>query len=138
LALLGVCSGLKLAYNNTDILLLRYADSYLDLNSKQKEFLRARLSERLEAHRQEELPLARALLWSLRSAVADDLNAGDIDELLARMKANFETTVAKTFPLFTPVLADLPGEQIMHLKIKITQDETNGLTWRIPGNRRKS
>lgn len=51
LALLGACSGLKLTYNNTDFLFLSYADSCLDLISKQKKFLRTGLSKRLEEHR---------------------------------------------------------------------------------------
>jgi hypothetical protein len=120
-AFLGACSGMKLAYNHTDFLLLRYADSYLDLNSKQKEFLRAGLRERLETHRDEELPHVVALLGSMRSATADGLNAGEIDELLARTEAIFETTVAKTIPVFTPVLADLSDEQIAHLEESLAE-----------------
>lgn len=121
LALLSACSGLKLAYNNTDFLLLRYADSYLDLNSQQKEFLRAGLIERLDTHRDEELTHVVTLLGSMRSAAADGLTAGKIDALLARIKAIFETTVARTVPMFTPVLADLSDEQIAHLKESLAE-----------------
>ncbi len=118
---LGACSAVKLAYNHSDFLLLRYADSYLDLNSEQKEYLRLRLSERLQQHRREELPHLVAFLQSMKRSVADGLSVQEIDELMARIEPIFQTTVAKTIPVFTPVLADLSTDQIAQLEEKMAE-----------------
>jgi hypothetical protein len=118
---LGACSAVKIAYNNSDFLLLRYTDSYLDLSSKQKKYLRLSLNERLQEHRREELSHIVALLESMKRAAADGLSAQDIDKLMARIEPIFETTLAKTIPVFTPVLTDISDDQIVHLAKKIAK-----------------
>ena len=124
LFLLGACSAINLAYKNSDYLLLRYADSYLDLSSEQKKYLRSRLKDRLMEHRGQELPNAVAWLELLKRRAADGLNPQEIDELTMRVEPIIKTTLAKTIPVLTPVLADLSDKQIAHLQTEMA--EKNG------------
>ncbi len=114
-ALLSGCSTVKIAYNNTDYLLLRYTDGYLDLTSDQKAYLRERLRERLEEHRRDELVQLVGFLKTFNTYAVDGLSAQEVDVLVAAITPLYRTTVTKTVPVFSRVLASLSDEQIGHL-----------------------
>ncbi len=118
-ALLSGCSTVKIAYNNTDYLLLRYTDGYLDLTSDQKAYLRERLSERLEEHRRDELVQLVGFLKTFNTYAADGLSTQEVDVLVAAITPLYRTTVTKTVPVFSRVLASLSDEQIGHLAEKM-------------------
>ncbi len=114
-ALFSGCSTVKIAYNNTDYLLLRYTDGYLDLTSDQKAYLRERLSERLEEHRRDELVQLVGFLKTFNTYAVDGLSAQEVDVLVAAITPLYRTTVTKTVPVFSRVLSSLSDEQIGHL-----------------------
>ena len=118
-ALLSGCSTVKIAYNNTDYLLLRYTDGYLDLTSDQKAYLRERLRERLEEHRRDELVQLVGFLKTFNTYAADGLSTQEVDVLVAAITPLYRTTVTKTVPVFGRVLASLSDEQIGHLAEKM-------------------
>ncbi len=113
------CSTVKMAYNNTDYLLLRYTDAYLDLTADQKTYLRARLHERLEEHRRNELAQLVEFLKTFNRYAADGLSGAEVDALVAAITPLYRTTVTKTVPVFSPVLVSMSDEQIGHLSAKM-------------------
>ncbi len=119
IGLITGCSTVKIAYNNTDFLLLRYTDGYLDLSSEQKAYLRERLRQRLEEHRRDELVQLVGFLKTFNHYAADGLSIQEVDSLVAAITPLYQTTVTKTVPVFSPVLVSLSDEQIGHLAEKM-------------------
>jgi hypothetical protein len=113
------CSTVKIAYNNTDYLLLRYTDGYLDLTSDQKAQLRESLRERLEEHRRDELVQLVGFLKTFNRYASDGLSTQEVDALVAAITPLYRTTVTKTVPVFSPVLVSLSDAQIGHLSEKM-------------------
>lgn len=83
LTLLTACSRLDLAYRNLDWLLTWRIDSYLDLNSEQKAWLKPRLNQHLAWHCSTQLPQLANWLEQDRA----NLEAGQLDA--PRLKARF-------------------------------------------------
>lgn len=83
LTLLTACSRLDLAYRNLDWLLTWRIDSYLDLNSEQKAWLKPRLNQHLAWHCSTQLPQLANWLDQDRA----NLEAGQLDA--PHLKARF-------------------------------------------------
>lgn len=83
LTLLTACSRLDLAYRNLDWLLTWRIDSYLDLNSEQKAWLKPRLNQHLAWHCSTQLPQLASWLDQDRA----NLEAGQLDA--PHLKARF-------------------------------------------------
>ena len=116
------CSTVQMAYDNSDRVLLRYADSYLDLNSEQKTLLRAGLRQRLEDHRHRELVNYVAYLDALSNAVRTRLTREKVDELAECAQSLYESTIVNTIPVLTPVLAGLGQHQVDHLSSRLNEN----------------
>ena len=121
LSLLMGCNMVKLMYNNADYLLLSYVDGYLDLTSEQKNYLRYRLTRRLEEHRREELPEAVEFLQFVKRSAVDGLSPQEIDALSSSAKYLYDTTVTKTILVFASVLTTLSNQQIKYLKEELRE-----------------
>ncbi len=113
---LGGCSAVKVAYNNSDFLLLRYADSYLDLTSAQNAYLRTHLRKRLEEHRQEELSSYVSLLNSVKDTARENVTPQELEVIFVSAWRLIQASIIKTIPVFTPVLAQLSEQQIDYLE----------------------
>lgn len=121
LSLLMGCNMVKLAYTNADYFLLSYVDGYLDLTSAQKDYLRDRLTRRLEEHRREELLQAVEFLRFVKRSAVDGLSPREIDALSSSAKRLYDTTVTNTIPVFTSVLTKLSNQQIKYLKQELKE-----------------
>jgi len=121
--ILAGCSTVRLAYNNSDWLVLKYADDYLDLTPEQRGQLRAALRQALDEHRREELGRIVAYLRTLRAYAADGLTGPEVDQLLASLTPLYEGTAGRIMPVFAPVMTALSDAQIAHLSRQL--DEYN-------------
>lgn len=115
-ASLSGCSVAKLAYNNSDLLLLRKIDDYLELSADQSRATRERLRQRREEHRRQELPAYLAYLRRTRALVADALSPREAEWIIHQGRALAEITLERTIPAFVLPLSDLSPEQIQHLE----------------------
>lgn len=120
--ILAGCSTVRLAYNNSDWLVLRYADGYLDLTPEQKRQLRAALRQALDEHRREELGRVVAYLRTLRAYAADGLTGPEVDHLLTSLTPLYEGTTGRIVPVFGPVMTGLSDSQIAHLSRQLEED----------------
>lgn len=121
--ILAGCSTVRLAYNNSDWLVLTYVDGYLDLTPEQRRKLRAALRQALDAHRREELGRVVAYLRTVEASVADGLTGPEVEHLLASLTPLYEGTAGRIIPAFAPVMTALSDAQITHLSRKM--DEYN-------------
>lgn len=115
-AALPGCSMARLSYNHSDWLLLRKIDAYLDLSTEQTTTTWQHLSQRLEAHRRDELPAYLDYLRQTRSMVADGLSPREAEWIVAQGRTLAETTLARTVPAIVVPLSDLSQGQIRHLE----------------------
>lgn len=113
---LAGCSTAKLAYNNSDWLLLRKLDVYLDLSAEQSAAASERLHRHLEAHRRQELPAYLQYLQRTRSMVADGLSREEADWIVRRGRELIKKTVARTTPEIAATLSGITEAQIRHLE----------------------
>jgi len=122
---LGGCSVVRLAYNNSDWLLLKEMNSYLNLSRVQETAAFERLRLRLEEHRRDELPEYLAYLRRVRPAAEDGLSEGETDWTVERGYELARITVARTIPAITPSLVGLLDEQIDNLESRLTEVNRN-------------
>jgi hypothetical protein len=116
---------MRLAYNNSDWLLLKKMDAYLDLSPVQEAAAFERLRLRLEEHRRDELPEYLVYLRHVRSATADGFSAEEAEWIVDRGYALLRIALARTIPAITPSLVELSSDQIRGLEIylaRINQD----------------
>jgi hypothetical protein len=118
---LTACSTVKFAYNNVDWMLLRKADSYLDLRPDQRDHTAQFIEARMETHRSEELPLYVATLARVRQMLADGLTREDVDWIRESVQSHYRRFMAGTIPGLTPVLASLSEPQIDFLEKRIEE-----------------
>ncbi len=116
------CGTVRMAYDNSDWILVRYADSYLDLDNEQRQLLRTGMRQRLADHRQYELRHLVDYLDAVAEAIRDGLTAARLNELMECGQALYETTVVNTIPVVTPVLVSLRPGQINHLADRMDQE----------------
>lgn len=115
LALVGGCSLVGVAYENSDLWLLHAAEDYVPLRPAQREQLKLALRARLEQHRTRELPRYVELLDRAQLAAADGLTTAEVESLLDRLQALAGELVRGTAPPVAAVLADLDDTQRAHL-----------------------
>ncbi len=124
-AALGGCSVVRLAYNNSDWLLLKEMNAYLDLSRVQEAAAFERLQLRLEEHRRDELPGYLVYLRRVRSAAEDGLSADEIEWTVERGYELARITVARTIPAITPSLVGLSDKQIHNLESRLAETNRN-------------
>lgn len=110
------CSVAKLTYNHTDWLLLRKIDAYLDLSPEQSAIALERLRQRLEDHRQDELPAYLLYLSRTRSLVADGLDTDEAEWIIRRGRSLARITLERTIPAVAVTLASVSDAQVQHLE----------------------
>jgi hypothetical protein len=122
LVLVG-CSSLTLAYQQLPLLAGFWANSYLDLDSEQRDRLKVQLRAWQAWHRREELPHWQALLREAQAALDGGFTREALLSLERGARASVERSLAQAAPLAGPVLASLRPEQWHHLQ-KEMDDKT--------------
>jgi hypothetical protein len=112
--LLGGCL-MQLAYNNADHVIAWEVDGYFNLDRDQKSFIRKRVREHLEWHREEVLGQYSEWLEETRTRVARGLREDDVDWFmngLFRFREQLVNAVADDAARF---LATITDQQLHHL-----------------------
>lgn len=121
LLLLVGCSSLTLAYRQMPLLAGLWANSYLDLDSAQRDRLKEQLQAWQAWHRRDELPQWQALLQQAHASLEGGVTR---DELLALERgagASLERCLQHAAPLAAPLLAGLKPEQWQQLQKKMDE-----------------
>ncbi len=134
---LGGCSVMRLAYNNSDWLLLKEMNAYLDLSRAQEAAAFERFGLRLEEHRRDELPEYLVYLRRIRSTAEDGLSEDEADWTVERGYELARIALARTIPAITPSLVGLSDDQIDGLEDHLAETNRNFRHEYLPKSEKK-
>lgn len=123
LALLSGCStGVKVAYNNADTLLLWRIKGYVDLQPPQSQALQASVARVHAWHRTQELPQVVALLHTAGASASDGLTRDEAYRLLDEARGRYDALADIVAREGAPVLASLTQQQRETLRRRLAED----------------
>ncbi|MBD9414616.1 hypothetical protein IB234_08570 [Pseudomonas sp. PDM16] len=123
LTLLTACSRLDLAYRNLDWLLTWRIDSYLDLNSEQKAWLKPRLNQHLAWHCSTQLPqLASWLDQDRANLAAGQLDAPHLKARFLDLRDALGEVSAEISPTAAGLLQQLSPLQVQQLRQSMAKE----------------
>jgi Family of unknown function (DUF6279) len=121
LLLLVGCSSLTLAYRQMPLLAGLWANSYLDLDSTQRDRLKEQLQAWQAWHRRDELPQWQALLQQANASLEGGVTREELLALERGAGASLERCLQHAAPLAAPLLAGLRPEQWQQLQKKMDE-----------------
>ena len=114
--LTGCMSMVGFGYNHADTVAAWRADQYFDLDTEQKQALRARFERLYAWHRYEQLPEYVAFLSASRERLKGGLTHDDVRWFADGLTVRYRTLVARAAPDAADLLATLTPEQIETLR----------------------
>jgi hypothetical protein len=123
LFLLGGCSTLRLAYNQSEDLVYWWLDRHADFTAEQKPQVREALADLHQWHRQHQLPEYIALLQKARSMAPRDVTSEQICVITHEMQASYVQLLRHVEPAAARIVAQLKPEQLR--KIRQRYDKIN-------------
>jgi hypothetical protein len=112
---LAACTRIQIAYRSADLLLVRYADDYLDLSSGQLGAWEPRLEVALAVHRAQELPRLAGFFDQALKASQAGFDARDGRCLATAFKDLYRDHARLAAGLAAPLLAGLDPQQVAAL-----------------------
>lgn len=120
--LVASCSSLKLGYNNAEWLLTYSLDSYLDLDERQEELLRARARNLLAWHRSTQLRDYVVFLETTAGRLRNPVTADDVLEFQDQVNARMSAVSTQAAPDIAELAATLLPAQLERLSTKLASD----------------
>lgn len=121
-ALLAGCSGLRLGYQQADVILAWRANTYFDLDADQRRDFSTRLDRLLEWHRSEQLPEYAKFLTAAVDRAEHGVKTEDIAWLVEGFRSRYRIVVNRGAADAAAVLSTLSAEQIVHLQDQFAKD----------------
>ena len=118
LLLLGACSSLRLAYNHGDTLMYWWLDSYVDLDSEQKPWVRQDIDGLFRWHRKTQLNDYAQVLQTAQRQLQGNVTAADLQGDYDQVKQRTETLLLKALPELADLARSLKPEQIAQMEKK--------------------
>lgn len=122
LLLLSGCSGVQLAYNNLDRLVVWRATDYVDLERDQKRWLRAAVTDFTDWQRQAQLADWSRWLLQVDQCVQGDLSTEALVSLEREAREQVDVMLRRMLPAMTALLRDLSDEQIDELRHSLAEN----------------
>lgn len=130
-AVLGACSAIKLGYNNAGTVAYTYLSSKVDLDAEQSALLETSLSEAIQWHRNQELPiLSRELLKVQQQLAAQKDNRTpspvsheQVQAVYQSVRASLQRTVNHAAPLIARNLLMMNPSQLQDIQTAL--DKSN-------------
>jgi hypothetical protein len=116
------CTGLRVGYNQADIILAWRANTYFDLDRDQRRDFSARLDRLLEWHRHEQLPEYAKFLTAAIDKSEHGVKVEDIAWFVDGFRARYRTIVNRGVADAAEVLSTLTPEQIVNLQKQFAKD----------------
>jgi hypothetical protein len=118
LLLLGACSSLRLAYNHGDTLMYWWLDSYVDLDSDQRPWVKQDIDGLFHWHRQTQLNDYAQVLQTAQRQLQGNVTAADLQGDYDEVKKRTETLLLKALPELADLARSLKPEQIAQMEKK--------------------
>lgn len=123
LAGLTACSLAGFGYDIAPRLAVRYADDYLQLNTRQEARALELFRARKEVHQAEELPQYAVFISDVEERFERGLQEQDFDYAFSRANELWSIAVHRTVPAIAKILADLDDDQLGALEDKLADSE---------------
>jgi hypothetical protein len=117
----AACSLVGVAYNNSDVFVLRLIDKQIDLNQTQKDQLTTLLNAARDHHRNNELPKYVAFLNHVKTVAIAGENTNELEQLTGEFRQLLQVLLNQTIDIVAPVAADLTEEQINGLASRFAE-----------------
>ena len=134
---LGACTAVRLSYNLADDILRFMASDYFDLDDRQLDAFRTRVSHFHDWHRANELPRYVDLLGSAGGRVSKGLKPGDVEWATQALRSRYRFLAARAAEEAAPILATLQPDQIAALEKKLEKNNTKYAKEWLSGDSRK-
>lgn len=112
----GCSSGLRLGYNQAEILANWTLSDYVDLEPHQRDLFGRRFREMHDWHRREQLPEYARLARETRTRVEDGLTREDVDWVIARGRGRLEALIEQGAGDAADLMLSLTPEQLKGLE----------------------
>lgn len=137
LLLLGCSSGVRLGYDNADLLMRVMANSYFGLTDDQSSQFRVRFARLQDWHRTQELPRYVALFETAGRQLADGLTREEVEAIRVETEARARVLARQAAEEMTPLLATVDEEQIAGLQRKFAEENAKFAKKFVSGEPRK-
>lgn len=114
LLLLPGC-GVKMVYNNLDILIPWYVDDLVTLNDEQQAELEKRLADVITWHRTTQLSQYSAFMRKTRLHIDDGVTQQDLDEAFSEAEESWHVLIGKVAPELVDILITATDKQKQEL-----------------------
>ena len=121
-AALAACSLTRIAYGNAAPLVAFSADSWFDLRTRQKDWVRERVSLAMAWHRASELPEYRAFLREALARSEDGVSEEDARWAYAKLRNYYRRAMEKMLPDMAEFLGQLDAGQAAHLEHRFAEE----------------
>jgi hypothetical protein len=125
--LLGACSMVQTAYNQSHELAYWWIDGYVDVSSEQRPLLHEELMRYQRWHRQTQLPRYQGWLQQLQTLAAQDVTSAQACLLYDQVWNSLPVLVQQTEAAASALARSLGAEQIAHLARKMDRQHRD---WR--------
>lgn len=122
IVLIAGCSGLRLGYQQADVILAWRANTYFDLDADQRREFSTRLDRLLEWHRREQLPEYAKFLTTAIDRAEQGVKTEDIAWFAEGFRSRYRIVVNRGAADAAAILSTLSDEQIVHLQNQFAKD----------------
>jgi hypothetical protein len=132
IAVLAGCSGIKIAYNQADLIAAWMADDYFELTAEQKDAFREHFQRFHAWHRSTQLNQYAALLASTRERLDAGVKEADVVWAIDAIKAQYRTMVARGYADAARLLSTLSDQQLNAARREIDKrNRKNAREWGV-------
>ena len=123
LFILTSCSKTRIFYNYSDWFILKWFDTYFDLNDPQRSDLKTRIARLLDWHRKSELARIAEHLKQLKSRYQKGLKEKDIDWIRTEHKLFWNRIIDRTKPDLIAFLSTIEEEQVRQMEQELIEKD---------------
>ena len=117
------CSKTRIFYNYSDWFILKWFDTYFDLNDPQRSDLKTRIARFLDWHRKSELEIIAEHLKQLNSRYQKGLKGQDIDWIRTEHKQFWSRIIDRTKPDLIAFLSTIEEYQVRQMERELIEKD---------------
>lgn len=135
LLLLGACSSLRLAYNNSDTLLYWWVDAYVDLDAEQKAEVKSDIDGFFRWHRKTQLQDYVQVLRTAQKQLQGNISLAELAADYKDVRARTQSLLLKAVPDMADLALSLRPDQIAQMEQKFEKNNRDFRKKNMKGDR---
>lgn len=135
LLLLGACSSLRLAYNNSDTLIYWWVDAYVDLDTEQKAEVKSDIDDFFRWHRKTQLQDYVQILRTGQKQLQGNVTQAELQADYKDVRVRTQALLLKAVPDMADLALSLRPEQIAQMEQKFDKNNRDFRKKNMKGDR---